>query len=403
MDREKEAWEDLRRSQLGTGAKWVLLVTFLGTVFAVLATDLFNPYGLRDAWNVFAERSRPLMDEKSLLDQGLAWNRENLRDIEAFEDQLAEESVLRRSVPYYQWFFVSLLKTSGTGRVLIGQDRDWYFLKDALETTLGWTEPARLRAADGAVRRLAGILRARGISLIVAPVPGKADVLPARFSRRFQSNEFLPVEETKRSIFENWNALPGVTVIPVGEVLTHLREDGGLPYLERDSHWSPEGMEAVTRKIAETVQESSAKLLPETAQAWISGEGDLVGMMQLPQPILPEQRVTVKKAAPRTRATDTDPLGLRVFYMGDSFSAIYSDPDLGWGAGAGVQDWLPALLGTPVDFRLNYGDPVSIPARQLERVLEAPERSHQPTVVIWQFAERFLNTEHWNELFRGIR
>ena len=397
MDREKEAWEQLRRVRVEPGAKWILPLVFLAGLVAVFAVDLWNPYGLRDAWRTFSERSRPLDTDAGILQKGLAWNRENLADIEVFEDQIAEESILRETVPYYQWFFARVLSTSGTGRVLMGRDH-WLFLKEATETTLGWGDESHLKSADRAVRRLAGILRAGGAELILVPVPGKAEILPWKFSPGFQVGQHLPPIPSLESVYENWDALPGVKVVPVREILSDRTGPERLPFLARDTHWTPEAMEAVTQWIAHSVVGDHEDRDMKFQRKEITAQGDLVGMMRLPGPIFNKQTVSVNQLPSASEENSETATGPKVFYMGDSFTAIYSDPVLGWGEGAGLQDLLPVLLKHPVDFRLNYGDPVADPGRQLESQLK---RGPMPEIVIWQFAERFVNQDGWSKLFKS--
>ncbi|MBC2601131.1 alginate O-acetyltransferase AlgX-related protein [Puniceicoccus vermicola] len=393
MDREKEAWEELERSSVSCGSRWLLVGVFLFAVFAVFVVDLWHPYGPRDAVRTFSERSRPLETDTGSFDKIRSWNREVLTDIEGFEAQIEDESVLARTIPFYQWFMVRALSTSGTGRVLIGRD-DWYFLKEGLETTLGWGAEENLKKADAAVRRLAGQLAQKGISLILVPIPGKADLYPGQFSSRFTTDGVLAPAQRRERFYRNWASLPGVDVLPARELLTRLREKGQPVFLERDTHWTPAAMETVARALADSIQEEVADI--ESGGEPVSSPGDLVEMMRLPVALTPEQQVEVERIS--TEISSTRESG--VIFLGDSFAAVFSDAVLGWGENAGLQDRLPALLGESFDFRLNYGDPVSGPGRQLERLLNSMGEDSRPRVVIWEFAERFLDEGEWDGLFR---
>lgn len=377
-------------------AKWLLFGVFLVVIGGVFLADLLQPYGPRDAVRVFGERSRPLQTNPGVMESIMAWNRENLADIEALEAQVEDESILRVTIPYYQWFFVRVLGTSGTGRVLIGRD-DWYFLKEGLEASLGWGDRENLRHADGAVRRLAGMLSEHGVRLIMVPVPGKADAMPGKFSSRFEAGKVLGPDRRREQVYRNWDALPGVSVIPTAEIFAESIGGGGVPFLIRDTHWTPDAMHAVAMRIAAVLQDGeSIDWVPGGDPQLVTGEGDLVEMMRLPERITPPQTVEVERFS-----ADRIPGGeAEVVFLGDSFAAIFSDENLGWGTGAGLRDLLPVLIGEPVDFRLNYGDPVSGPGRQLQRLLNAAEQEGRPRVIVWQFAERFLDQGTWDELFR---
>jgi hypothetical protein len=392
MDREKEAWEELERSTVGRGSRWLLVGAFLVSVFSVFAFDLWEPYGPRDAVRAFTERSRPIESDDRMFSRIHSWNREVLRDIDSFEAQIEDESFLSQTIPFYQWVMVRVLRTSGTGRVLIGQD-DWYFLKEGLESTLGWGASENLREADAAIRRLSGMLAQGNIALVLVPIPGKADLHPSQFSSRFSTEDILPPLALRERFYQSWASLPGVEVLPVRGILTKVRISDQSAYLERDTHWTPAGMQATARALAGII----ADRIPELsgpARA-VSGPGDLVEMMRLPEPLTRDQRVEVKGASAHENGERTP----EVLFLGDSFAAIYSDPVLGWGEKAGLQDIFPELMETSVDFRLNYGDPVSGPGRQLGQVLNSSQ-APRLQVIVWEFAERFLDEGEWDKLFR---
>ncbi|MGE9290260.1 MAG: alginate O-acetyltransferase AlgX-related protein [Puniceicoccales bacterium] len=393
MDREKEAWEELERSSVNCGSRWLLGGVFLLSIFSVFAIDLWHPYGVRDAVRNFAERSRPLETGTSGMTKVQAWNQEVIADIESFEEQIEDESFLSKTIPFYQWFMVRILGTSGTGRVLVGRD-NWYFLKESLETGLGWPGEGSLREADGAIRRLAGELSQRGIRLILVPIPGKVEMFPGKFSSRFSPGEVLPPSELRERYFRNWASLPGVEVVSSRELLEGENQRGRPTFLERDTHWTPAGMEVVAVELASLIR--GPLLRPSTETQWVSGFGDLVEMMRLPASVTAEEEVAVERV-PGSFSGDLPP---EIIFLGDSFAAVYSDAVLGWGENAGLEDLLPMLVGQPVDFRLNYGDPVSGPGRQLERILHTRESESMPRVVVWEFAERFLDEGDWGGLFR---
>lgn len=393
MDREKEAWEELKRSSVSRGSRWVLVGVFLLAVFVISVVDLWHPYGPRDAVKIFTERLRPLEPEEGFLGRVRSWNREVLGDIESFEGQIEDESILGHTIPAYQWFMVRALGTSGTGRVLIGRD-NWYFLKEGLETTLGWGETGKLREADAAVRRLVGMLAEKDIQLILVPIPGKADLYPGNFSSRFSADETLPQAPERERFYRSWESFPAVQVLPVGEILRAVQEDGRSSYLERDTHWSPAGMKAVANALAEALGKASAE--SPGPRETVSSPGDLVEMMRLPAPLTPNQEVETNPVQGKGRFDGS----AEIVFLGDSFAAVYSDPVLGWGEGSGLQDLLPTLTQTPIDFRLNYGDPIAGPARQLERLLRTSNEQTLPKIIVWEFAERFIDEGEWDGLFR---
>ncbi len=399
MDREQEAWEELRRSRVSPAARWALALGFPLVIGVVFLLDLAEPHGPRDAARAFAERNRPPAAGTAGPWRMLAaWNEEALADIDAFEGQIADESVLRAAVPAYQWIFLRAFHTSGTGRVLVGRD-DWFFLKEALETTLGWAAEANRRRADRAVRDLAAALEARGAELLLVPVPGKARVQPDRFSRRFDRGEVLPAGAGADSLYGGWEGLPNVGVVRIADLLESRTREGGDSFLRRDTHWTPGAMRAAVDAIVRAIgPEGGAGTPVPGGTRMVAGEGDLLRMIDLPGDPYPEQEVAVARPADADPA-EADERPARVIFLGDSFAAVYSDEALGWGTGAGLREWLPAMLREPVRFFLNYGDPVLGPRRRLARLLaggEFPEGGR--VVVVWQFAERFLDHGDWAEV-----
>ena len=61
------------------------------------------------------------------------------------------------------------------------------------------------------------------------------------------------------------------------------------------------------------------------------------------------QRVETRRVVVRDGAPWRPTRGAPVLLLGDSFSAVFSQPDLGWGSGAGFAERLSFQLGLPVD------------------------------------------------------
>ena len=88
-----------------------------------------------------------------------------------------------------------------------------------------------------------------------------------------------------------------------------------------------------------------------------------------------------------------------ILLLGDSFSNVYSDPALGWGASAGLAEQLSYYLQRPVDkLAVNAGG--ALQARMhLQRVQSTGEdRLAGKKVVVYQFATRELSQGDWRIL-----
>ena len=85
--------------------------------------------------------------------------------------------------------------------------------------------------------------------------------------------------------------------------------------------------------------------------------------------------------------------------LGDSFTNVFSDPRLGWGASAGLAERLSFHLELPVDrIALNAGG-AHASREALARDLEGGRRRLAATeVVIYQFAERELSQGDWRRV-----
>ena len=406
MDREKQAWEELERSSVTRPARWVLGAVFLLVVAVVFVAVVGKPYGPRDAVRAFWFRDRPAEPADGAWASVRAWNEEALADIARFESQIEDESLLRATLPGWQWFYAEVLGASGTGRVLFGRD-DWLFLRDNVELALGRADAGNRTAADRAVRELAAVLSARGARLLLVPVPPKPGIHPSRFSSRFGPRAVLPVDPGRASLYRSWESIPGVSVAPVRAILAGRAREGGDAFLARDTHWTPEAMEEVAAAIAAGARAaggtdaSPAEFSAEGTRT-VRGEGDLVRMLELPgAPEFPRQAVEVPRFAPPEGAGGKGRAGTGppdLFLLGDSFADVFSDEDLGWGAGSGLVDVLSQGYGLETKAFVNHGDPVLGPRQRLRRALASSDPV--PPVVVWQFAERFLDEGDWRPVFR---
>lgn len=373
---------------MSKGARWFLAISFLLLVAAVFLVDLWKPYGPRDAVRTFAVRDRGIAEEPpGLFETVTNWNDEAIADIGRFESQIEEESVLRTTVPVWQWFQARVLDSSGTARVLFGRD-DWLFLRENVELSLGRLDSRSLRAADEAVRELAAILEERGTRLILVPIPPKPEIHPYRFSGRFRAGEWVEPDPLRKELFERWTELPNVEVLPVREILVERAVRGEPAFLERDTHWNPDSMEEVAGAIAVSVGKAEAEGIP--AGESVSGQGDLVRMLDMGDSApFTDQQVRIHPWGGEQSSNGE----LDLVLLGDSFAAVFSDPVLGWGENAGLVDQLRNRYGIVVKDFVNHGDPVRSPRQSLKRYLK--DGGELPEVVVWQFAERFLSEGDW--------
>src|SRR5262249_26798477 len=182
------------------------------------------------------------------------------------------------------------------------------------------------------------------------------------------------------------------------------REPSG--FLRTDTHWTPATVDLVARELKEFLEENCP--LPAEARVEcgeqarvVENLGDVAVMLHLPddQKLFPPERVTIREvAAPDGRGWEPDEAA-DVLLLGDSFTNIYSLPEMNWGAAAGLAERLSFALRRPID-RLAQNDGGAHAGRQaLHRQLAwGHDRLKGKRVVIWEFAARELAFGDWKRL-----
>jgi hypothetical protein len=85
--------------------------------------------------------------------------------------------------------------------------------------------------------------------------------------------------------------------------------------------------------------------------------------------------------------------------LGDSFSAIYSRPELGFGGGAGLAERLADHLGLPVDRILrNSGGASETRAALAAELARDPARLAGVRAVVWELAAREVSRGDWRSI-----
>jgi alginate O-acetyltransferase complex protein AlgJ len=248
-------------------------------------------------------------------------------------------------------------------------------------------------------------LAARGIRLVVFPVPDKAALEAAELDGR--GNRALPMPVPNNvgyAAFVDALRREGVAIFDPAPVLL---APGEKPrFLEQDTHWTPEWMQEVAADLARFVERvaplpPAPKLSLRVTRERVGRVGDLVDMLKLPagQTLFQPQHVTVQRVADDAGADwEPDPQG-DVLLLGDSFTNIFSMDPMGWGTAAGLAPHLALALGRGVDV-IAQNDSGAFATRQaLARELGGGEdRLAGKRVVIWEFASRELSVGDWKPI-----
>jgi alginate O-acetyltransferase complex protein AlgJ len=329
--------------------------------------------------------------------------------LKEFGEALSRDSALAASLRAgYQEVLTGLLGL-GSEKIVAGRD-GFLFLRKEVDMATGPGFLSRRRAPprgfDAASRRPAAgrdpvdpigeyarLLEARGIHLVVAPIPAKPFIEPEKVWGGYP-RDAGPAWNSDRAAFLARLARKGVDVVDPTDDLWRARAGGQDLYLARDTHWTPAGLRVTAARLADhirpllgAVERTAFTRRPAT----VSGTGDLLRMLELPagRSPFPTQTVEVVQAMDGdrfARGGDEAP----VLLLGDSFTNVYSRKELEWGEGAGLGETLMLELGVAVQVIAVNGGGATL-AR--EALAARPAALAKKKVVVWAFSSRDLADE----------
>lgn len=314
-----------------------------------------------------------------------------IETLTAYERQLEKRSVVAAPVRrFLQWLGLVTLRT-GNQKAVVGPT-GVLFYEPSLQAAL---RPGFMADPEAKGHPLAAIvawheaLAAAGVKLLVLACPGKEAIYPEWLDPHYDLSRG-PAVNPDLALFVTRLREHGVTVIEPTDLLWSQKSSGEL-YLHQDTHWSPLGLRLVADEVARHVPRAVGRQQPlALREVEVVAHGDLYDMLQLPNlptPLRP-QRVRVQRVIRADTGEPVEPdSGSPVVLLGDSFTNIYSVPDMGWGDHAGLGEQLAYRLGYPLDIvAMNDGG--------VNRARVAFARRGDPLrgkqVVIWQFAARDL-------------
>jgi alginate O-acetyltransferase complex protein AlgJ len=438
-------------------ALWPQCYDIVGSVFRSIRITWFN------------EKNRgpdtKTLNSNSVIDRIFKANRALLHDINTYEDALTDDSFMTETLlPPAQSFLTGILGV-GNEKAYLGKNR-WLFYRPAIDYLIGagFLDRKRLiaRAMSGtewqpapqpdpmiAIFQFQKQLAARGIQLIVMPVPVKPMIQPEKFSIRYEQfnevlqnpsyrklklelenpelffkryEEFLrsyrrvPVEKARRSWY--WQFIEAleelqdakedilknrVLLFDIGSDLAEQKKNSGMPqYLETDTHWRSETMRWAAIKLNDYV-ESNIKLSEKNPIKYtriskgISNLGDIALMMKLPsgQKIFRRQEIDFYQVTRGNHLWRPD-MTAEILLLGDSFSNVYSLNEMGWGEAGGFAEQLSYELKRPVDAIIR-NDSGAYATREIlsQELASGNDRLAGKKVVIWEFAVRELAVGDW--------
>lgn len=281
-----------------------------------------------------------------------------------------------------------------------GDDPDWFFLVKELRhlgTGEFWTQPWEDVAANNSdpvpsIREFHDLLAARGIGLILVPVPPKATIYPEKLDKNF-----APGDVYSASPFLDGLAKQGIQVIDLEPEFLKRRsaEEEGAPglYCAQDAHYSPTAIEWIADRIAGELESYG---LPKKGEFTLAEPenltitGDLVAGSQWEGSVQGETFALRKVLQDGETGVTPDPES-PVLLLGDSHTLVFHEGASGGMhcEGAGLPDHLSRMLGLPVDLVGVRGSGMVQARKQLfYKATAQPDYWSRKKVVIWVFSMR---------------
>ena len=383
MSREEAAEREIGVTRFSPGVKILLIAVFLGSIVAIPFVQATGGFGV--SWNAGIKReSAGVFGHLSSVSHFLKTG------FQGIESSLEKNSFLTKAMlPAMQSIAFRYLGL-GNEKVYVARD-GWLYYRPDVDYVLegGATPNPKIAQAVKALAQLDAEMKSRGIRLILLPVPVKPVVESAPLAGSSISE---PLHNASYQKFLADLSDSGIEIFdPTNLLLKARQESGATQYLKTDTHWTPAAMESVAAAISKKINNSAA---PQTAlqkkpPVKVQNTGDLAVMLQL----LPEAGAALAETAEihPVANSDSDPAS-EVLLLGDSFTNIYSTPDLGWGEGAGLAEQLSWNLGKPIDrISINAGGALSV----RQALARNPARLDGKKTVVYQFAVRELTSGDW--------
>jgi hypothetical protein len=242
-------------------------------------------------------------------------------------------------------------------------------------------------------------LKARGIELVVVPVPPKAAIYPDKIVPGFDVRTTDPAPVLHRFYDELRGA--GIDVLDLSALFVQNRDNSRGPvFCKTDSHWSGIGCVLAAQAIAEKVR---SKLPPpatpkEYASDWkeVQISGDLDGLVSHEIHKPGPEKISIQSVSEKGNgaAVEPDP-NSPLLLLGDSHTLVYHDF---LAERAGLVDQLALQLGFAPDLigtRGSGATPVRI--NLYRRSVKDGGYLAKKKMVVWCFAAREFTeaTEGW--------
>jgi len=422
-NREEQADREVGRTVVSPWVAWATAAAFGLLVLGVTSAEVLRERRKKGGSPWAGLASAPARAWRTVTGAGLfAANRELLSTMNAFEDGLDEDSLVAQvALPRVQSLLTTLLGV-GNQQVIVGHE-GWLYFRPAVDHLTGppfreagrlqrarragkaW-EPVRQPDPIPAIEDFAAQLAYRGIGLVVVVAPVKASLHPQGLVPSIPSR-VVPIENPSLvGFFSRLGELEIPAWSPAALLAEDQRQSGQPQFLKTDSHWTPQAMERSAQGLAAFLRRHVA--LPEQAPLILQhgrsqsvGRGDLWALLRLPRagPRFPVEVVHTRPVAgPDGKPWQPDPEA-DVLVLGDSFTNVFSQRELGWGEGAGFVEQLAYHLQRPIDrLAVNAGGPAAVRERLAALRAAGEDRLVGKRLVVYQFSARELSAGDWRRV-----
>ncbi|PCJ51460.1 MAG: hypothetical protein COA79_26210 [Planctomycetota bacterium] len=425
LSREEIAAIEVGVTEIDPKTAWTMIVLFLVIIFSVpllqLILDIKNPDQSPQVFEI--KKLLPTSKEISSIKgfaSGSTVNNRILREINSFEEDLENNSILQKTLLAPAQEFLSGVLKAGNEKAYCGKN-GWLFYRPGIDhlTQKGFLDPKvmKSRAKSGgeweetiqpdpvkAILHFKNQLSKRGIELILMPVPIKPSVHPEKFSSRFEGKTKI-LRNPSFEKFLNLLKRDGVKVFDTASAMEAIKKSQIAPlYLETDTHWNSNTMEKIALELSNYIKKLGVNLDKKfqeklsRKEVSVSNLGDIATMLKLSedQNIYSNQEIKVKSVSfSDGRPWESDDQS-EILFLGDSFSNIFSLEGMNWGKAAGFVEQLSYELNRPVD-KLSINDNGANASRGLlaQELMRGYDRLKGKKIVIWEFAERELSIGNW--------
>jgi hypothetical protein len=234
-------------------------------------------------------------------------------------------------------------------------------------------------------------LKARGIELLLVPIPGKPGIYPEKLWKGMVGQPVSPTLNLLEDLKQR-----GFQVVDLFTPMLLAKAKGGpVLYLKRDTHWTPQGMEVAAQVLASRIRElglasdSDAALHPRYSlkDTMASRWGDIAEMTKVPnrkQKWEPENVNARQVLDLQTGKPYKDEVASPILWLGDSFSRIYQTDSPN---SSGIIAHVAYRLNRSLASIVNDGGASTVVRQQLARRSELLDGKK---LVVWTFVERDL-------------